>query len=431
MASIYNRAGRIYAKLRGLRTEGQWDAKRTKYVTGQEREAQRYADAAQVELDKKFARGPTAKDDGPLTLDVWAARWIPIRKEEGQDWARDEGKLTKHILPVIGSLELPDITTVVVAELVHDLRYKRTPKLANRTVRNIYNVLAACLRDAAFKGLITASPCSLTERQLGKVIDKDPEWRATALFDRTEAEILISHPRIPTDRQLIYGFALLAGLRPGELAALRFRHYDPTTQPLGRMLIATSYNTNAHITKSTKTETTKWIPVHPTLAAMLAEWRLSGWEAMTGAAPTADDLLLPLPPDVKRTTRTGERFRGYNHTNRRWNEEDLPMLGWRHRTVYDTKSTFITLAIDDGADPAIIRDRITHTKRKKNAFDGYDRGTHFTQTCAELSKLRIQRRLVTGLGTAEANGSISNDKSGSEGGDRTPDPAVNSRLLYH
>ena len=71
-------------------------------------------------------------------------------------------------------------------------------------MRNIYNVLAARLRDAAFKGLATASPCSLTERQLGKVIDKDPEWRATALFDRAEAEILISHPRIPTDRQLIY-----------------------------------------------------------------------------------------------------------------------------------------------------------------------------------------------------------------------------------
>jgi hypothetical protein len=52
------------------------------------------------------------------------------------------------------------------------------------------------------------------------------------------------------------------------------------------------------------------------------------------------------------------------------------LLGWRGRSLYDTKSTFITLAIEDGADPAIICDRVTHTKPKRSEFDGYDRGTY-------------------------------------------------------
>jgi hypothetical protein len=79
----------------------------------------------------------------------------------------------------------------------------------------------------------------------------------------------------------------------------------------------------------------------------------------------------------------------------------LPMLGWRDRSLYDTKSTFITLAIDDGADPAVIRDRVTHTKPKRSAFDGYDRGPHWQGTCREVAKLRITRRrgLATSLAT--------------------------------
>jgi len=255
------------------------------------------------------------------------------------------------------------------------------------------------------------------------------------VFTREEAETLISDVRIPLDRQLVYAFGLLAGMRPGEAAALRWRHYDPTAQPLGRLLVATSYNTKRNATKGTKTETTKTIPVHSTLAAMLAEWKLGGWAAMMGRPPTADDLIIPLPPATvaKRTKREGEPFRGYDYSGKRWREVDLPALGWRERQLYDTKSTFITLAIEDGADATIIRDRVTHTKVKRSAFDGYDRGPHWEATCREVSKLRIARRrdLATGVATVTP---ISNEVAslvGSGGGFRTPDPAVNSRLLYH
>ncbi len=47
----------------------------------------------------------------------------------------------------------------------------------------------------------------------------------------------------------------------------------------------------------TKTKVPRRMPVHPTLAAMLAEWKLVGWEQMIGRAPTANDLLVPLPPE--------------------------------------------------------------------------------------------------------------------------------------
>lgn len=55
------------------------------------------------------------------------------------------------------------------------------------------------------------------------------------------------------------------------------------------------------------------------------------------------------------------------------------------------RATFITLAIEDGADPEILETRATHTRKSRNAFDGYNRGLHWERTCAEIAKLRIAR----------------------------------------
>jgi hypothetical protein len=60
------------------------------------------------------------------------------------------------------------------------------------------------------------------------------------------------------------------------------------------------------------------------------------------------------------------------------------------------RATFITLALEDDADPHVIETRVTHTKKSRSAFDGYNRGRQWEITCAEVSKLRIVRREVHG-----------------------------------
>ena len=70
---------------------------------------------------------------------------------------------------------------------------------------------------------------------------------------------------------------------------------------------------------------------------------------------------------------------------------DLPALGWRHRRHYDMRATFITFAIDDGADAEVLESRVTHTRKSRSAFDGYNRGLQWERTCAEVLKLRITR----------------------------------------
>jgi len=240
------------------------------------------------------------------------------------------------------------------------------------------------------------------------------------VFSREELEAIISHQGIPADRQIVYALELLAGVRPGEASALRWSNYDPTMEPLGKLIVGMAYNTRKHREKGTKTEAVKHVPIHPTLAAMLAEWKLSGWEKMMGRKPEADDLIVPLPPEhaARRRSRHGEAYRGHDYSGKRWRDADLPTLGWRHRRHYDMRATFITLALEDGADPEIIESRVTHTKRRKSAFDGYNRGLQWAKTCGEVAKLAVTRKpdLGTSLGTVIELSSV---KGSGGGGSRT------------
>jgi integrase len=418
MASVYLKRGKFWARLRGDKQPGKWSS----VPTGEtdRAEAMKFAEAAQKAIDKR------PKPVNKLSYRAWITEWLEKREESGADWKKDKGRLSKHVLPVLGDVNLTELTPKHLVDLVHALRFKT--KLANRTVRNVYSVIAASLRDAALDGRIDKTPCMLTDVQLGEVADKDPEWRSGALFDRDEAETLISDPRIPLDRRMVYAFGLLAGLRIGEAAALRWRHYDHAKQPLGQLTVALSYATHRSKMKDTKTGAVRFVPVHPTLAMLLDLWRRA-WPAANGSEPGPEDLIVPLPPDVIRTSRTGERFRGWDYTGRRWREVDLPLLGWRARSVYDTKSTFITLAIEDGANPAIIRDRVTHTRSRRDAFSGYDRGPHWVETCNEVAKLRIRLFATTVLPPAELPGIT--PTMGSGGGLRTRKPGTPCTPLAH
>ena len=425
MASIYRKRGTWWARIKGDKVPGKWSG----VPTGEtdEAAAKRFAAAAQKAIDSRPV--PVSR----LSFRAWIAEWLIKRAESDHDWKKDRGRLDKHVLPVLGDLELVDVTSKRLADLIHGLRFKT--KLANRTVRNVYTVIAATMRDAAIDGRITSTPCTLTDQQLGEVVDKDPEWRQGAVFDRFEAEALISDPRIPLDRRVVYGFGLLAGLRPGEAAALRWRHYDQTREPLGMLTVALSYATHKSKTKRTKTLSVRHVPVHPALAELLEMWRAAYLEVM-GEEPGPEALIVPLPPEVKRTSRTGERFRGWDYTGRRWREVDLPALGWRARSVYDGKSTFITLAIEDGANPDVIRDRVTHTKSRKDAFGGYDRGPHWVETCHEVAKLRIRlvatRLLPPGTDSTPASDSDTlAEDTGSGGGLRRLNPSTESAPLVH
>jgi hypothetical protein len=164
----------------------------------------------------------------------YVADWIEERRRLDLDWENDRARLQHHVLPVIGDMKLADVRTRHIIDLFHRIRSNEERPVAQRTVYSIYSTVSALFRDAKLADKIEQTPCCLDERQLGPLVDKDPEWRATAIFTRDEVEELISHPAIPLDRRDRLrarvarrgshrrgGGAAMAPLRSGEATARR------------------------------------------------------------------------------------------------------------------------------------------------------------------------------------------------------------------
>jgi hypothetical protein len=175
-----------------------------------------------------------------------------------------------------------------------------------------------------------------------------------------------------------------------------FRHLDYTAEPLARLNVAQSYCSKTKAVKSTKTEETRAVPIHPTLAKILAVWKLSHWERIYGRKPTDDDFVVP--------TRTFGCVNGADASHAM--KDDLDALALRvqagkrrARGGHDLRSWYKTRCIEDGADSLIIR-RTTHAP-PKDVDSGYERFSWAT-ICREVAKLNcsILHGDVLPLGTA-------------------------------
>jgi integrase len=315
------------------------------------------------------------------TVERWAKTWLRDRRALVQDADNDATRLRLHVYPVIGHMRLDEVRPRHVDDVVQRLKIAGK---APRTRRNVYSVLKALFRDARIADVLQgADPCILTHRQLGKIRDAKSGWRSSAVFTRDELEQLVSDARIPEDRRVVYGLLGIGMLRHGEAAGLRWSKVQKA-EPLGRLVVDSSYEKGR-----TKTEEERWMPLHPLLAALLAEWRLAGWARAMGRPPTAEDFVVPVTPEPQRQGRRREvgSFRDSGYTWKRA-QKDLDGLGIRRRRVHDLRRTGISLAQDDGADGSILRWG-THAPPRE-VFDLYT-SLHWTTLCREVAKMRLER----------------------------------------
>lgn len=459
---VYIANGKLYYRIKF--PDAHWGFVPSSYVAGQELEAQKAltkvsnAQQAKAEIFGSKKKGPI------IVNDYVRVQFYPRRKKSIEDWKSDEKRLNEHVLTVLvssvdtkvrfGEMVLQDVRTRHIIEVFDAFRakvQKNGKPYAPKSIWNAYGVVKALFRDAIIDELVLASPCVLTERELGPIEDADPEWRDTALFTRDELELLISSPLIPFDRQLWYALEGIAAMRMGEVCAFRWRHYDISQEPLGRILVARS-----HEKSHTKTKRTRHMPVHPVLAGMLAEWRLNGWVQMMGRHPQPDDLVLPMSaprvvsdgfqypelPEGATMLTTAEAALHAQVTDRRvrmwvtegrlradrnavavsdlelflaerkrlnfgrgnrlplgamrtesvvgkFIAEDLQRLGLRHRRGHDLRATFITWVLVDGAIEKHVQ-ACTHTPKSRKAFDLYNR-IPWSEKCAAIAKFKVRR----------------------------------------
>lgn len=411
MASIYRRGGTLWARVKGDKEPGKWSSTPTPYKVGEEAKAKAFAKAAQERINRRATNATPA--NGRTTVDDYAVTFFAWCDKEGiVTSTMDRGRFRNLVSPHIGALALEDVRPFHLVEMVSKLktqnartvRGRRTafvktrdehgrivrgadgkpilaPRtastLATRTIVHGYALARRLFAHAVESDVLDMNPCSKPPSNLPTIIDKCPEQRALSRYTMTEVRSLLFSPLIPPERRIQHAFKALTGLRHGEMAALRWRHYDPTFEPLGRLLIAHSYG------KRTKTDQTKEAPVHPTLAAIIAAWR-EYWPIIYGRAPGPDDLIMPTQNMTMVQANNAQR--NYLH--------DLGVLElrtrageFRNRGGHGLRAWFVTTLLAHGAHKEVIKP-ITHAK-KGDAFDIYN-NQPWEPLCAEIEKLRFE-----------------------------------------
>lgn len=371
VSSIYARGKRLWGRVKN--ETDKWVSIATPFNVGDEDKARRFA----AEVQRSFTAKRKASPSGPLTVARFAEPWLAEREKRGlRSVADDRGRIRNHVLPAIGDMKLEDVRPKHIRDFVRELR--RKTDLAPRTIRNTFGIAHAMFQDAVVEELIPGNPCVLKKGELPGKTDKDPEWRNEATFTIAEVVMLVSDERVPHERRIQYALKALAGLRHGEVAGLRLRHYDKAIEPLHRLLVATSYDTGR-----TKTEVTRKVPVHPVLAGLLATWLSDGWLEVYGRKPKATDLIVP----TRNMTPVAAADAVHSF------HSDLEKLGLRveagkhrKRGGHDLRAWFITTCQEHGAHRDLLR-VVTHTG-KGDVVSGYTRAT-WPALCAEVAKLQV------------------------------------------
>lgn len=124
--------------------------------------------------------------------------------------------------------------------------------------------------------------------------DQPREW----FLPLPEFTKLVTCPKIPAQRRIMYLALGLTGLRPGELAGLQVRHILREGDTRYLFIEQQFSEKRAKMGGGTiDTPKTKWarrnVPLHRALQAPLDAWLETGWAAWVGREPKADDFVFP------------------------------------------------------------------------------------------------------------------------------------------
>lgn len=385
---------------------------------------EREAEKVLAEVEELLASGARVAA-GPKTFAGYAETWAKERggrRDDEKVWGSEHelGLLKFHVFSELGHMRLADVRPNNIRALVKTLKTKRHSKTKEkpagteyspRSIRNIVAVVRSLFEDAVADELIEVSPCILKSGDMPAIADADPEWRDEAEFTRNEVRLLISSALLPWNRRIWWALGFFTGMRTGEIAALRWRHLRTKETPLARLDVVGSYNAVHKRVKSTKTRRPRHVPVHPTLFALLEEWRSEGWAEMNGRKPEPDDLIV-----------TNERGGFLSDVNtKKTRPRDLRKLGLRVRRFHDARSTFITLGTTDGAEE-IWLERVTHNA-KGTVVNQYRRKNWLKMceavTCLQLEPAVLRSPLRSG-GDAMEDRDTTTEASSAVGGTRTP-----------
>jgi integrase len=260
-----------------------------------------------------------------------------------------ESVLRQHLRPRFASMRLNDIKRNDIKGMISDLVAK---ELARSTVRNALSILRGIFNHAIEEDILESNPAANLGRYTRTA--KTSEVKGVALTKDEVEKFLSASKRICPEYHPLFLLAARAGLRRGELVAIRWGDIEFAKNENERnrfLLVQHNYVRREHTT--TKSKKTRRVDMSRELRRVLIKMRDAHLRhsKLAGKTDISEDLIFSSPDG---------RILDPDNLYHRYFLPVLEKSGIRKIRLHDLRHTFGSLLIQGGASLAYVRDQMGH-----------------------------------------------------------------------
>lgn len=214
--------------------------------------------------DASVATSTTPASDE--TVDAYFDRWLADRKARGVTSIRtDESRYRVHVSPALGAMPVRVVTRLHVERLVEDLDRRTRRGASWKTAMSAWAIVSRMFKDA-----VSSKTLSLRMRDDNPCVGvRAPDRggsKAKCYLWPSEFLTLVRCAEVPLAWRRIYAIAVYLYVRFGELEALDFSDFDPSTGVV-HVHCALEYDTDK--IKPVKSKIARRFSVEPNLLPLM------------------------------------------------------------------------------------------------------------------------------------------------------------------
>jgi integrase len=204
---------------------------------------------------------------GVPTLGALAPEWLKRREVTHRAARDDRRRWEKHLAPHFAHHKPGDVTHAAIRRFVED---RLAAGLARGTVGVCVHVLSAFLADGVEQGLAPSNPCRSLPRGTRELFKSDHNPEDTPFVDKRD-DIRRIYLALPEPVSIAYALGAMAGLRTGEIVALRWESVDLAAR---RITVRAAADRVTGEERATKDGDVRVVPILDGLLPVLTAWKL-------------------------------------------------------------------------------------------------------------------------------------------------------------
>lgn len=284
-------------------------------------------------------------DPTKMLYSEYVTNWLANKQDISPETREtNEGHLKNHIIPILGHVPLQKINVQHIEGFIKELSQK---KIADGTVKKIFNLVQTSFKSAERKELISKNPFNL----LGKE-DKPKVTRKK--FDYWTTEEVRHFFKVLDHRQkILFILAIYTGCRRGEILGLRWKDIDFNNNQLR---LTQTLKPRNRIKDGGKNENaSRSITVSPFVISELEKHRIQIEKEKLKAEKYYDNDLVVCQKNGKPVS-LGNFTKFWNRT--------IEKTEMRRIRFHDLRHTCASLLLSAGVHPKVVQELLGHASIK-------------------------------------------------------------------